>query len=67
MADVLVTGAAGFIGARLVEMLAGRGHQVTGVDCFLPDLYSAEMKKSPLQSLGGNPRGHSGGGRSAHR
>ena len=55
MSRVLVTGAAGFIGARLVEVLAERGHQVTGVDCFLPDLYSAEMKRQRFSSLEGLP------------
>ena len=55
MADVLVTGAAGFIGSRLVEMLSHEGHTVTGVDCFLPDLYSAQMKKDRFASLEGLP------------
>ena len=32
MANYLVTGAAGFIGARISEMLLGQGHTVTGVD-----------------------------------
>ncbi len=32
MANYLVTGAAGFIGARTVEMLIEQGHTVTGVD-----------------------------------
>lgn len=51
MTHVLVTGAAGFIGARLVEVLSQRGYRVTGVDCFLPDLYSAEMKKQRFSEL----------------
>jgi len=51
MTHVLVTGAAGFIGARLVQVLSERGYTVTGVDCFLPDLYSAEMKKARYESL----------------
>jgi nucleoside-diphosphate-sugar epimerase len=51
MTHVLVTGAAGFIGARLVEMLSERGYRVTAVDCFLPDLYSAEMKKRRFSGL----------------
>jgi nucleoside-diphosphate-sugar epimerase len=53
MTRILVTGAAGFIGARLVEMLADRGHEVTGVDCFLPDLYSAKMKRDRFAALEG--------------
>jgi len=55
MAQVLVTGAAGFIGSRLVEVLASRGYQVTGVDCFLPDLYSAAMKRQRFESLASLP------------
>ena len=55
MSHVLVTGAAGFIGSRLVEMLSERGHQVTGVDCFLPDLYSAQMKRDRFAALEGLP------------
>lgn len=53
MTHVLVTGAAGFIGARLVQVLSERGYTVTGVDCFLPDLYSAEMKKARFSTLDG--------------
>ena len=55
MARVLVTGAAGFIGSRLTEVLSERGFDVVGVDCFLPDLYSAEMKKARFESLRGLP------------
>jgi nucleoside-diphosphate-sugar epimerase len=51
MTQVLVTGAAGFIGSRLVEILSARGFHVTGVDCFLPDLYSAEMKRARFAAL----------------
>jgi UDP-glucuronate 4-epimerase len=42
---ILVTGAAGFIGSRLAETLAGREHEVVALDCFLPDLYSADLKR----------------------
>lgn len=45
MSRILVTGAAGFVGSRLTEMLAERGHEVVALDCFLPDLYSAEIKR----------------------
>lgn len=41
---VLVTGAAGFIGARLVKKLLMMDRRVVAVDCFLPDLYSSEVK-----------------------
>jgi len=33
---VLLTGAAGFIGARVVEALAADGHEVVGIDVMLP-------------------------------
>jgi len=52
---VLVTGAAGFIGSRLTEVLSARGHEVVGVDCFLPDLYSADMKRARFGELEGLP------------
>ena len=55
MATVLVTGAAGFIGSRLTEMLSARGDSVVAVDCFLPNLYSAEMKKQRFSQLHGLP------------
>jgi UDP-glucose 4-epimerase len=41
---VLVTGAAGFIGSRLTKKLLERGRKVIAVDCFLPNLYSKELK-----------------------
>ena len=46
MSRILVTGAAGFVGSRLTETLASRGHDVVALDCFLPDLYSAEIKQN---------------------
>lgn len=51
MTRVLVTGAAGFVGSRLTEVLSARGYEVVGVDCFLPDLYSADMKKARYEKL----------------
>ena len=42
---VLVTGAAGFIGSRLTQQLLDQGRNVLAVDCFLPNLYSSELKK----------------------
>jgi nucleoside-diphosphate-sugar epimerase len=32
----VVTGAAGFIGSHLAEALLAGGHEVTGIDCFVP-------------------------------
>ncbi len=55
MAHYLVTGAAGFIGARTAEVLIQDGHTVTGVD-NLNDAYDVRMKEyrlRRLQALGG--------------
>lgn len=53
MADsfVLVTGAAGFVGSRLTEILLESGQNVVALDCFLPDLYSADIKKRRWDKL----------------
>lgn len=50
MANYLVTGAAGFIGARLTEMLLEQGHSVTGVD-NLNDSYDVRVKEYRLRRL----------------
>src|SRR5574341_76949 len=50
MAHYLVTGAAGFIGARTAEMLIQDGHTVTGVD-NLNDAYDPRMKQHRLARL----------------
>src|SRR5512140_319301 len=50
MANYLVTGAAGFIGARVSDMLLEQGHTVTGVD-NLNDAYPVRMKEYRLQQL----------------
>jgi UDP-glucuronate 4-epimerase len=48
---VLVTGAAGHIGAQVVKMLLDSDSLVRGVDSFT-DFYSVEMKKSRVHALG---------------
>ena len=48
--NVLVTGAAGFIGFHLTEKLSGRGYRVTGID-NLNDYYDVSLKTSRLAIL----------------
>ena len=50
MARYIVTGAAGFIAARVVEMLAGAGHEVVGVD-NLNNAYDVRLKEWRLGNL----------------
>ena len=50
MGNYLVTGAAGFIGARTSEMLIQDGHTVVGVD-NLNDAYDPRMKEYRLRRL----------------
>ena len=48
--NILVTGAAGFIGSHLAERLAGLGHDVRGLDC-LTDYYDRSLKESNVDAL----------------
>lgn len=50
MATYLLTGAAGFIAARVAELLLQDGHNVLGVD-DLNDSYDVRMKQHRLQTL----------------
>ena len=50
MGNYLVTGAAGFIGARTSEMLIQDGHTVVGVD-NLNEAYDLRMKEYRLKKL----------------
>ena len=50
MANYLITGAAGFIGAQVARLLLAEGHQVYGVD-NLNKVYDVRVKKHRLQSL----------------
>jgi nucleoside-diphosphate-sugar epimerase len=47
----LVTGAAGFVGSRLSEMLLKENRKVIALDCFLPNLYSREAKIARWERL----------------
>ncbi len=54
MSNYLVTGAAGFIGARTSEMLIEMGHTVTGID-NMNDAYDPRMKEYRLRKLEAKP------------
>jgi nucleoside-diphosphate-sugar epimerase len=48
--EILVTGAAGFIGFHVSERLLQAGHQVTGID-NLNDYYEVSLKEARLNLL----------------
>jgi UDP-glucuronate 4-epimerase len=48
--NILVTGAAGFIGSHLAERLAALGHTVRGLDC-LTDYYDRSLKELNVRAL----------------
>jgi UDP-glucuronate 4-epimerase len=52
--QVVVTGAAGFIGSHLAEALAAAGHDVSGIDCFT-DYYDVEQKRANLAAISSEP------------
>ncbi len=54
MANYLVTGAAGFIGARTSELLIKDGHTVVGID-NMNDAYDPRMKEYRLHKLQSMP------------
>jgi UDP-glucuronate 4-epimerase len=45
--NILVTGAAGFIGSHVIDQLLAQGHRVTGLDNFDP-FYSESKKRRNL-------------------
>jgi nucleoside-diphosphate-sugar epimerase len=51
----LVTGAAGFIGSHLCEELLQRGHDVVGIDSFIP-YYPKAIKQQNLAKASANSR-----------
>jgi nucleoside-diphosphate-sugar epimerase len=53
--NCVVTGAAGFIGSHLCEELLRGGHEVTGVDAYIP-YYSPAVKEHNLTSALSHPR-----------
>jgi nucleoside-diphosphate-sugar epimerase len=57
MSNYLVTGAAGFIGARVAEMLLDDGHRVAGID-NLNDAYDPKIKHWRLKRLSDHPNFH---------
>jgi UDP-glucuronate 4-epimerase len=53
MAEILLTGCAGFIGSHLCEKLLAQGHRVTGIDNFDP-FYPRPIKEGNLAVFSAN-------------
>lgn len=54
MANYLITGAAGFIGSRVAEMLLDAGHHIAGID-NMNDAYDVRVKEWRLKRLVRHP------------
>jgi len=52
--NILITGAAGFIGSHLAEKLLAEGHRIVGLDSF-DNFYSPQIKKNNLAIANQNP------------
>ena len=50
MANIAITGVAGFIGSHLAEKLISQDHQVIGIDNFDP-FYSKSIKQRNINNL----------------
>src|SRR6478736_2770500 len=53
MANVLVTGAAGFVGSDLAQACLEQGHRVLGVDSFAPH-YARALKRANIAPMEGH-------------
>jgi UDP-glucuronate 4-epimerase len=49
--NILITGAAGFIGFHLIQALKGQGHAIVGID-NLNDYYDPQLKVARLEAMG---------------
>lgn len=54
MSNLLITGAAGFIGSSVARALLARGEKIVGIDNFSP-YYDVDLKRARLATLAGQP------------